>query len=227
MTILNLELFQNLLLWLSIFGIGWLIWTYLIKQGVDYITHPVLTSVYFLVLCIIAWFSFSEVLASITNKLDWWLLLPVLITLGINLFFNSILIKAIKTPKQAITKHPTGFIITLNPRYTISKYVEIFFQQILIITLVLLLYNSGLNLMQTIFWFALIFGLLHFPLVVLMDRFFGGFYFTGSVLSALILPPLIILNEYGFLYSYLTHLFFYLIGGVALRYYFNQTASRI
>jgi hypothetical protein len=100
----------------------------------------------------------------------------------------------------------------------IAKFGDIMFQQFLIISLVLGLKSSGLSDIKVIKIFTIAFLALHLPLVFIF-QFYGLLFIIPSAIAGITFSYLILKFRNGHLFSILVHQFFYVILGVALRFY--------
>lgn len=98
----------------------------------------------------------------------------------------------------------------------ISKSADIFFQQALIISLVLKLREFGISDKQNMKLFSVLFFLLHAPLIIVMS--YSAFLFIlPSIIAGLIFSYLILSFKNGVVYSVGVHLLFYYCLGIILR----------
>jgi hypothetical protein len=130
--------------------------------------------------------------------------------------------KFLKKPGELIKGNPNEYNLLMDYRYILPKAMEVFFQQIYIVLLTLTIFDAGFGLGEATLVFALIFGVLHIPLIKSVGKFFGGYYSVFAVLSGVIFPILIIKVEYGFVYTFIIHLFFYILSALGLWAYFGK-----
>lgn len=120
---------------------------------------------------------------------------------------------------QGISSAPYTDILFATPWYFLPKSIEILIQQILIAVMVLELSFHFPTLREIKIAYAVCFGGAH----VLLFSITGAptphaaMMITGSVLSALIFPPLILRVRGGFVYAYMIHLLFYILLAIILR----------
>lgn len=105
-------------------------------------------------------------------------------------------------------------LFTFNASF--SKWAEIIFQQVLIISLVKFLKARGSKDRESIIYFGLIFFLLHIPLFVTLS-FSSLFFIIPSIFGGLIFAFLILKFKRGALYSLGFHMVFYLAFGLIFR----------
>ena len=118
-----------------------------------------------------------------------------------------------KRPVTFIKKYPDHYWAQMNYRYLVSKSFDIIFQQTMIIIGVFMLYNAGLPLLTTIFYFFLLFAFIHLIGISTAGKALGMFYFIASLFGAIIFPILILSFKTGFIYSYIIHYSFYIGAG--------------
>ena len=113
-------------------------------------------------------------------------------------------------PKEYFEEYPQRQYLKIDLRRLFSKSIDILSQQVAVVLLVMFLGDAGLNLNQIILIFAVIFGLVHAPLIIIERGTWPSWYFTiFSILSAVVFPTLILKVQYGFVNSYIIHLVFY------------------
>ncbi|MFT6632646.1 MAG: hypothetical protein ACJAS4_002611 [Bacteriovoracaceae bacterium] len=124
----------------------------------------------------------------------------------------------LKASQTEIVKDIGLMFALFNIPTFIAKFSEIMFQQVLILTLVLGLEASGLPRKKNILIFTIGFLSLHLPLIFIFGVY-GLLFIIPSSLAGLIFSFLILKYPNGHLYSILVHQFFYIILGMALRFY--------
>ena len=102
----------------------------------------------------------------------------------------------------------------MDYKYLASKPFEILFQQIMILILVLLLSKETFSMTETIFYFVLLFGIVHLLGINIAGKIFGTYFLVMSLIGAIIFPILILNVNYGFMYSFIVHVSFYSISSV-------------
>lgn len=100
-----------------------------------------------------------------------------------------------------------------------TKGLDVLFQQIMILNLILILKEKINSDFKIIVTFGVIFFLIHLPLVIAMS-YTAFLFIIPSSIAGFIFSSLILKHRYGFVYSVATHLFFYLIIAIGLRYIF-------
>ena len=206
-----LEQLPNILIWATIWIVSWGIFFWFVhKKNVDYIKYFILTATYFLCVAIITSLVFRDHIARALQNFT----VTPLIVLGLVIFVHIILYiylpKYLQEPKDYFEKYPKRQYLKIDKRRLLSKSIDILSQQVFVVLLVIFLQDTGLVLNQIIIAFAVIFGLVHAPLILVERGTWPSWYFTVfSILSAIIFPILIIKVQYGFVYSYIVHWVFY------------------
>lgn len=208
--------------WLAIFVTGWTVWIVLLRNGIHYINRFIFTSFYFLGFSVITAVTFRDLLQSIVVNFSSVLLVPVVAVVALFFFTYFLSRRFLKKPEKAMAEQPEDFNLPMDYRYIISKHFEILFQQTTILVLVLLLQKTGLTLAGIVVCFVVLFGVLHVPLIKTTGRFFGLYYTIFAMLSGLVFPTLITQFRYGFAYSFMVHVLFYIATGVFFWVYFAK-----
>ena len=219
-----MEQLSNILIWAAVWSISWGIFFFLLyKKGLDYIKHFHWTAAYFVCVAIVTFFIFRAHVARILQNFS----ATPLIVLGVVIFIHIILYtylpKYLKEPKDYFEKYPKRQYLKIDRRRLLSKSMDILAQQVLVVLLVIFLKDAGLSLYQIIFAFAVIFGLVHAPLILFERGTWPSWYFTVfSILSAIIFPILILKVQYGFVYSYIVHWVFYTFTAVGFWLWYGK-----
>ncbi|HLC98316.1 MAG TPA: hypothetical protein VJC21_06075 [Candidatus Nanoarchaeia archaeon] len=122
--------------------------------------------------------------------------------------------KYIQSPSRLIERYPQQFFIQMDYRYLVSKSFDILFQQMMILMLVLWLSQQGFSLSMTMLFSLLLFGGVHIFALIPAGKLFGMYYLIASLLGAVVFPLLVLTVNYGFVYSYALHFFFYTASAV-------------
>jgi len=206
--------FAWVLLWCLVFAISDRV---LKPQSISYLNSPFLFSAYFLS-C--AFFysgllgAFQEVVRIVRKNslpLLFLCLSFVLITWGIGFYFpisNEKIFEFIKSgflyPHMT---YATGF----------SKLADVLFQQLLILVFHIRVQEIMGEKKKIILFFGLVFFVLHVPLVVTMGTI-AFLFIIPSTIAGFIFSFFILKSDRGIFYSLATHLFFYVVLGITLRY---------
>jgi hypothetical protein len=108
------------------------------------------------------------------------------------------------------------FFATMDYRFLFSKSFDILSQQLLFLTLVLILKNTIPNPIEIVLLCSAIFGAIHIPLLITKHNIIAPYFITASFLAGGIFSLLILMLPYGFLYAYITHWSFYIIAGLVV-----------
>ena len=203
------EQLPNIFVWALLWGLSWGFFMLYIFKRIDYIKHFIWTALYFLTTAIVASLVFKDHIFRVVQNFTPVPLVILALVIFLHIFLYFYLPKHLREPKDYFKKHPKRQYLTLDKRRLVSKSMDILAQQVFVVLLVLFLQDAGLSLGQIILAFAVIFCIVHFPLIFL-ERGWPSWYFTiGSILSAIFFPTLIIKVQYGFVYSYIFHWVFY------------------
>ncbi len=204
----------DLIYWIIFWLLGWGIFFLLWKKYLHYILHPFLVALHFLLFTILSIILFKKELIPLVDGFTIvpfaLLFLVIMITIGVYFLSHSYLTR----PTKLIEKYPREFFLAMDYRYMFSKSFEILFQQVMVVILVLLLWEEGLNIVSICALFATVFGIVHIPLIRTEGWFFGCFFTVSSALSGILFPPLILKVHYGFVYTYTIHWVYYTVSGV-------------
>ncbi|MEK7544778.1 MAG: hypothetical protein AAB551_01470 [Patescibacteria group bacterium] len=206
-----LQQLPNILTWATIWIVSWgVFFWFMHKKNADYIQHFLLTAIYFLCVAIFTSLIFRD---HIVRAIQNFTATPFIV-LGFVILAHIILYiyipKYLREPKEYFEKYPKRQYLKIDKRRLVSKSLDILSQQIFVVLLVMFLQDASLSLHQIIIAFAIIFGLVHAPLIVVERGTWPSWYFTVfSILSAIIFPTLILKVQYGFVYSYIVHWVFY------------------
>lgn len=212
-SVLNITLL--LILWICVWAGAFYI---LIPQGVNYLERSWIFALYFLGAAAIGYLLFQSEIQTVLT-MDALPIFPFALLAAVVI----IIVGTYRTTKKHIPKPaeaefipngPNPYFLTLDNRYIVSKSCEILFQQFVIAVLVILLLRSGLSLWQTMATFAVLFGVVHLPLLRTGNRFWGWYFTLFAIGSSVVFPPLISKVPYGFVYTYIIHWMFYTVSGV-------------
>ncbi len=107
-------------------------------------------------------------------------------------------------------------IVRMDAVYFTAKLPELLFQQSMILVLVRRLQSSAGGLRGVLSGFALLFGAIHLPLLVLKGLA-GLPYVLAAALLGCVFPLCIVRWRQGWLYAYCAHLLGYLVVGTGMR----------
>lgn len=207
------RIFTDSLLILLLYGCAWIVNGQAVFKNYDYIKEYKKTSAIFIVATIIVVFIFYRQLAPFFENFT---IVPFLFLL---LFYIAVYMlyrrMKILIDSKTVEKHKASglYLTAMDHRFLVSKSFDILFQQILALIALALLKDMGVNLVWIILFFIAIVTFSHFTII--KKNFHYGVYTTiNSPLAVIISLFLILYIHYGFVYSYILHWVYYLIGGV-------------
>lgn len=109
-----------------------------------------------------------------------------------------------------------------DKRYVFAKIFDITYQQTLIITLVSLLVTQGYSQTTIYLLFALLFGVLHLPLIKIRGKVFGIYFTLAAIGAGFFFPYLLIHFPSGVVYSYMLHWSFYIVSALLYNGYVKR-----
>jgi len=219
---LNAKIVVDFFVAVAIFSAAWFVLVALSRKRINYISHSLFFIIYFAIFSFIFLFTFWDKLRWVIIGFRPELFIPIVFVLFLNFAAYYLGRRFLKKPKKFIKENPYEYSILMDYRYILPKAMEILFQQIFIVLLTLTLFDTGFTLTGAIIVFAVIFGLMHLPLIKSIGKFFGEYYSIFAALSAVVFPTLIIKFEYGFVYTYSIHLLFYTLSSLGLWLYFGK-----
>jgi len=212
----------NFLVWIFLWIIPFGAFFLLRKKGINYIRFYGITTLLFLMFTFVSVVFFRNILFPIFKVFTIipfvFLVLLFIIIILVYHFFN----KHVKKPLNLMKSNPDQYFLLMNYKYLFSKSFDILFQQVQILVLVLLLFNSGFSLVKIVIIFSALFGLVHVFNIPLAGKYFGLYYFLASILAGVLFPLLIINFKYGFVYSYILHWIFYLISAILFWLFYKK-----
>jgi hypothetical protein len=210
----------------------WLWWTlglYIILRNllnINYLENTAATSLFFLISTITILYLFKEDVFSFLKQnfkpafypLSF-LLLSILFSLYFTLKIYSIF--PLEEAFISLLDEKAFAFISLHPKFYISKITEIFFQQAVILITIINLLKLKLTNLKLICTFTIIFSTLHIPLIPMIGNITSYFFFS-SIVASIVFPLLILNSKNGLIYSFLTHLFFYIVTGSLFRFLISK-----
>lgn len=202
-------------LWIITFGV----FALLRKKGMTYNKKYGWTILYFLSFSIVGGLFFRDILVEITAEFT---IIPFIILFFVYIFtviayFLSH--KHLKKPTKSMEKYHDQHFIKMDYKYLASKSFDIFFQQVMILILILWLSKETFSMIEIIVYFVLLFGIVHLIGIITAGKVFGTYYLVMSLIGAVIFPILILNVNYGFVYSYIIHVSFYSISSIVFWLY--------
>jgi hypothetical protein len=202
------------IIWILSWFIGWGALYHIPENKRNYTRNFITISIYFSIVSFIVIYLFKDIIYPLAGRISYIPLFILAFFFLINFltyFFSN---KFLKKPIHILEKYSDISYLDLDYRYLVSKSFEIFFQQILIVALVFLLNEQGINLYWITLIFAILFGFGHLPMIRLQKGFFGFLVFVASIAASFFFPFLILTFEWGFIYTYILHWLFYINSGV-------------
>lgn len=189
---------------------------FLHANGIGYIRHFLWTAGYFMLVAIITTLAFWDY---IDRALQGFSTTPFIV-LGIFIAVQApiyiYLPRYFQEPTEYFETYPERCYLKIDWRRLVSKSMDILAQQVFIVLLIMFLRDAGLSLVQTIAAFAVLFGMLHVPLIASERGAWPSWLFAGIVaVFSIIFPILIIEVQYGFVYTYAIHWLFYMMMAAA------------
>lgn len=183
----------------------------------NYNHDPIATATYYVFWIGVAVITFSKVCAAWRSVSQWDLFENRLQSLAIwttffllALTFTAYVLPALPPFEWPPDWGPVPELAQAKPTYFLPKSIEILFQQVLILALVLSLARQGTTLMQISLTCAALFGGMH--LLLVFDAALSGSVIRLSVMATLfglIFPVLILRVRNGLAYSYAVHWLYY------------------
>jgi len=210
------------LIWLA----GWGVSFGLIRKGVTYLTHPLLTSCSFLLFSLLVMMLFRPWLEPLARTVTAPSVIVLLAAIVVTVAVYAVAPRLFGRPDGLIARHPEEFYLHMQYRYLVPKSFEILFQQLIIVVLTLRLAATGLPLTGVVLTFLGCFALLHLPMLLLVRRRVGIAYNLASLTLAAVFPLLILRVPSGVVYSYATHWSFYTLTALAVWMYAGGSWAR-
>ncbi|MEX1014675.1 MAG: hypothetical protein WDZ80_05950 [Candidatus Paceibacterota bacterium] len=206
---------------------AWEFWNPREKDKKNHLDNYILTSLYFLFFAFIIFITYYERLTPYFQDFRFQPLLILILSFVVFFFIYKFFKLVFEKPKDIIKKYPSEYFLYMDNRYFFSKSSDIVFQQVAIIAMVDMFKDAGMDLFLMIISFAVVFGLIHIPLVRTKGRDFGAYFILAAIISAIFFPFLIIQFNYGFVYSFIIHWLFYIFSGMLfwIKYNFKSKSQ--
>lgn len=204
------DLFIWIIFWFGIFGFSNQV---LRKKGYTYTNRFLVTIVFFLFSNILVFFFFRDYFSSFfTIGFNY---ISFLIMFFSITFFIYWLLRNFTEFRRGIS----GFEYTyIKYSFLVSKGFEILLQDLLLISLLYIFrVNFISNNIYFVLAFTLFFGLVHLPLVIIKPGRGSWFLVIVCFTLGIILPLIYLLDNFDFIYLYIAHWLFYIIGGIFYR----------
>lgn len=215
----NTEVRKRIVVWVSYWFLIMGTFIYVLKPaGFNYRDSFLAASIYFFMAGSIGLYFFLP-----RNSLEFFkdsktqfalilLSLPIFILLGVSIKSFTVLSKDLAGWLEYLQLYFPFFEIGT----TLSKFIDIYFQQAMILSLVLFLKEKSSSKIVCISIFTIVFFVLHFPLIINFG-WMGFAFIIPSLFAGGIFSYLILTSSFGLFYSFLVHEFFYLALGLLLR----------
>lgn len=217
----------NIALWALLWIGSWAFFFLYLQKKVDYIKHYWLTFFYFLGTAILTIVIFREYIVRVTEE---FVITPLFFLAAVYLIHVLVYYyfpKYVRPPGEYFQKYQKRTFLLLDFRRLLSKSADLFSQQVFIVLLVLFLKDAGLGMGGIIAAFAVIFGAVHLP-IILLDRgaWYSWYFSIFSIASAIVFPLLILKVHYGFVYSFIVHMMFYLLTAMGFWLKYEKSYQR-
>jgi hypothetical protein len=203
-------------MWIFLWIILWSIYLFIESETQTNPKSHLLISAYFLFSSVLVIIVFKDYLKFvIPKKMSFAPFAAFLMSIAFSLILYYALNTYFQMPQELISIMSTSIKdhFALQGSFLVSKFLEVLFQQTLIILLTgFFTIRMRLSMKKTLFYFLIVFGTLHL-LGLFVSGIFGGVFLIGSIFAAMIFPYLISRVEYGFVYSYIIHYLFHVLIG--------------
>ncbi|HEY6020267.1 MAG TPA: hypothetical protein VIY48_10295 [Candidatus Paceibacterota bacterium] len=186
------------------------------RNGIGYVRHFWITTIYFLTAGSLTGLIFHEqTLRALQHPTRQPLVLLAVFML-VQVAVSLLVPRYVPEPRAYFAQYPDRYFLQINWRRSIAKSADIASQQVFIVLLITFLHDAGLPLVQTIAGFLILFSLLHIPLIANEWGRWPAWVFIGAVVVfSLLFPPLILYVPYGFVYTFMIHWMFYTVMAVS------------
>ncbi len=187
-----------------------------------YNTHPVQITVYYLIWTIIALLAFRDILKDrIVLEKRPRTYIPIVVGNIFILIYVFYILPSLPVINWTGQLVPPSELLNATNWYFLPKSIEIFLQQVLLLSLVTTFTNNQYKFKTTAVWCAILFGGSHLLLL-----FSGGFMYAAvftiiAVVASYIFTYLLLEVRNGFLYSYFLHWIFYAVAVVVTKLIFK------
>ena len=167
---------------------------------VTYQEQPFFVAAYYLVWLGILFLSFPHMSREVffENTLHSYGILALCMS-GVTLFYGYVL------PDGSALPATVPDFVRGGVEYLLVKTIEILFQQVLIVLLILTLASYRDDMWFVSKAYAFIFSIVHLALIPRLGLAYTALFFGVSLLSAFVFPYIILKIKNGFVYSYIVH----------------------
>ncbi len=214
-----MKIFQEILFFLLIQIIGWSGFFILRSYGINYIDNYIITILYFSLVCSLLIYLLKIEFKKyffIPNKIQIFSLSVFFIVSSIIYYYFGNNPKLI--PLNLI--HPEVYLLTLDFKYFLTKSLEILFQQLTFLFVILLLFEKLKSIKVVTIILVILLQLTHLFNFIYMPFKFAMIFQIGALFGSLIFPYLILKNKDGFVYTYILHWGFYLLVDLVFIFYY-------
>jgi hypothetical protein len=203
-------LILDLALWSALWCLSWGGFYALVDFGVNYLSSPFLTALYFFAACLASSAVFRDLLACRERDIcrTAHLIFPAAsVALGIGVYA---LLGTLRPAAALLSSaQPDMFFLSSDPWYFVPKAFDVLFQQVLVLALALLLSRGGLSLNRVSLICLGLFGGAHLFLVAKNGLILGGYFLVASMAAGWYFPRLMLLRPWGIACTYSLHVLFY------------------
>lgn len=201
-----------ILLWLG----GWSGWIFLIKKGINHIKMYRIASVYFLLLSFLSFRLYHDRLNIFFSHLPIEIVPFYFLIFFFATIFSVYYLSRKIFDKELLSSHINKkvFAAVMDYRFIIAKSCDIFFQQLLILSLIISLQQVILNTFFVIIISGVVFGLVHIPLLLIKYNSLAIYFVLAAFFAGALFSFLTLSLPYGFMYSYMVHWSFYILVGI-------------
>lgn len=214
---------SNIIYLLALWFLGWGFYYFTGKKKMSIVYNTDFVTVYFFFLAAVSFLigqrNFPDF---ITHNIFFYFAVVLFMFIIINHIY-FIINEKFKEPLSLVNEHPTDKWLEANRQSIFVTLAHILFQQIVITSIILFLWNRYFNLHLVIWYFVVIFGLMHILIAPFKGFRFMVLYTFPAMLAAAVFPVLLInLHFAGFVLNYVIHASFY----VVLTYIFWRNEGR-
>ncbi len=193
---------------------------FLHSRGIGYINHFLITTTYFVSFAVCTSFLFREQIERVLADFSAVPLIVLTIFIAVQTVLVILVPAYIRKPVEYLAAHSDRYYLDIHWRRLIAKSADILAQQVFIVLIILFLREAGLSLLQTIFAFTVLFGILHIPLIASERGAWPSWLFAAIVVMFSIAFPILILSvPYGFVYTFMIHWLYYTVLAVGFWLY--------
>jgi hypothetical protein len=219
-------MFLQIIIWILFFVTVFVLADFLfISRGINYFHKFYIVAIYYLICSALAFLFYRDLVCSYFQKANTWLVLILIGVVALSLLIIPHLDKKWRIPKNFSAKQNRLFFLRMDYRMLTAKVADIFFQEIMILALLLILSGGGVRF-EVISWiFVLVFPVAHL-LLIFTEGWFSLFYILSALLGSIFLPLVILKTDSGFYWAIASHWVIYLVGRFGFGLYFETHRPR-